>query len=138
MQPRARSACRPRVGPIAAIASVVFAALWGCGGADPHRAPSYGFAPEAVDCYDRACRIIAGHLADLRAERVTFHQCAARVLMLGERAVPTLRKVLATEQLVHVRLAAYTLTALGHGDEVAAWCRTLDPDQDGREITCRR
>ena len=117
-----------------AIALVVLVA---CGGSDPHRAPGYGFSPERVRCYDEACRIIERHLADLRAERVTFHQCAARVLMLGERAVPTLRKQLATEQLVHVRLAAYTLTALGYGDEVAAWCRTLDPDQDGREITCQ-
>ena len=133
MQPRARFACRPPVRPIA----LVLTAVVGCGGADPHRAPGYGFSPETVDCYDEACRIIARHLADLRAERVTFHQCAARVLMLGERAVPTLRRALATEQLVHVRLAAYTLTALGHGDEVAAWCRTLDPDRDGREITCQ-
>jgi hypothetical protein len=101
--------------------------------------PSSGLRVRAREhrCYDEACRIIARHLTDLRAERVTFHQCAARVLVLGERAVPTLRRALATEQLVHVRLAAYALTALGHGDLVAAWCRTLDPDRDGREITCR-
>jgi len=131
MQPAAASPCRPRVRALALVALVA------CGGADPHRAPSYGFSPEVVRCYDEACRIVARHLADLRAERVTFHQCAARVLTLGERAVPTLRKVLATEQLLHVRLAAYTLTALGHGDEVVAWCRTLDPDRDGREISCQ-
>ena len=98
----------------------------------------YGFSPEVVDCYDDACRMIERHLADLRAAKVTFHQCAARVVMLGERAVPTLRRELATEQLEHVRLAAYALTALGHGDEVDAWCLTLSPDRDGREITCRR
>jgi hypothetical protein len=119
------------------VRALVLVVVLGCGGTDPHRAPGYGFAPEGVDCYDDACRIIERHLADLRAQKVTFHQCAARVLMLGERAVPTLRKELATEQLVHVRLAAYTLTALGHGDEVAAWCRTLGSDRDGREITCQ-
>ena len=111
--------------------------LGACGGGSRERVPGYGFAPEVVDCYDDACRMVEHHLADLRARRVSFDQCAARVLVLGERAVPTLRKELETEQLVHVRLAAYALTALGHGDEVEAWCRTLSPDRDGRELACR-
>ncbi len=116
--------------------AIALVLLIGCGGPPPNRAPGYGFAPEVVDCYDDACRIVERHLADLRAAKVTFDQCAARVLMLGERAVPTLRRELATEQLEHVRLAAYALEALGHGEEVDAWCRTVGGDRDGRDLTC--
>lgn len=80
--------------------------------------------------------MIEACLADLRAETLTFYQASARILKLGERAVPTLLRELDTESVLHVRVAAYVLTALGHVEKVDAWCRTLGRDRDGRDLAC--
>lgn len=109
----------------------------GCWAATGDEVRGYGYGAEPVRCFDEACRIVEGHLADLRAEEITYYQAASRILTLGERAVPTLRRELASESVLHVRVSAYVLTALGHVEEVADWCRTVGRDRDGRDLACR-
>jgi hypothetical protein len=116
-----------------AIAVVLASGCWSATG-DEVRGYGYGAAP--VECFDEACRIVEAHLADLRAEEITYYQAVNRIMALGERAVPTLLRELAAESVLHVRVSAYVLTALGHVDEVTAWCRGLGRDRDGRDLAC--
>lgn len=117
-------------------AVVVLVLASGCWSTSNDELRGYGFGAAPVECHDDACRLVERHLADLGAERLTYYQAVNRIMHLGERAVPTLLRELDTESALHVRTAAYVLTALGHGDEVMAWCRTLGRDRDGRDAAC--
>ena len=80
--------------------------------------------------------MVEANLAELRAQTVSYWQAVNKLMRLGERGVPTLLRELDTESAIHVKISAYVLTALGHGDEVAAWCRGLGHDRDGRDLAC--
>jgi len=118
---------------LAALALVVAS---GCWSASSDEVRGYGYGAGPVECFDEACRIVEAHLADLRADSITYYQAVNRIMQLGERAVPTLLRELDTESALHVRLSAYVLAALGHGDEVVAWCRGLGHERDGRDLAC--
>jgi len=119
-------------------AAIALVLASGCGSSSKDEVRGYGYGAEVVECFDDACRIIEGHLAELRAEEITYYQAVSRILALGERAVPTLRRELAAESVLHVRVSAYVLTALGHVDEVNAWCNGLGRERDGRDLACAR
>jgi hypothetical protein len=119
-----------------ALAVVALALLPACGPASRDEVRGYDYGAEAVDCHDDACRMVEANLADLRAQTVSYWQAVNKLMRLGERGVPTLLRELDTESAIHVQISAYVLTALGHGAEVAAWCRGLGRDRDGRDLAC--
>lgn len=119
-----------------ALAVVAVVAFGACRPANRDTVPGYGYGAEAVECHDDACRLVEANLADLRGTTVSYWQAVNKLMHLGERAVPTLLRELDTESAIHVQISAYVLTALGHGDEVVAWCRGLGRERDGRDLSC--
>ncbi len=89
-----------------------------------------------VECgaRDSACREVEAHITELITEKGTFRRTVWNLVRMGGRAVPTLRRELHSESVMHVKVAAYVLTVLGRGEEVDAWCTTLG--REGRDLIC--
>jgi hypothetical protein len=112
-----------------ALAAVVV----GCGAPPSARTFSWN---AGVECHrgDGACHEVEAHIDELLSERGTFRRTVWNLVKMGGRAVPTLRRELHAESVMHVKVAVYVLTAMGRGDEVDAWCLTLD--KEGRDLVC--
>lgn len=104
-----------------------------CGCGSPQKTFSWR---GGVECgaRDTACHEVAGHIDELVTEKGTFRRTVWNLVKMGGRAVPTLRRQLHSESVMHVKIAAYVLTAMGRGEEVDAWCTTLG--RDGRDLIC--
>jgi hypothetical protein len=89
-----------------------------------------------VECgpRDESCREVEAHIAELVTEKGTFRRTVWNLVKMGGRAVPTLRRELHSDSVMHVKVAAYVLTAMGRGEEVDAWCTTLG--REGRDLVC--
>lgn len=89
-----------------------------------------------VECgaRDSACHEVEGHIAELVTEKGTFRRTVWSLVKMGGRAVPTLRRELHSDSVMHVKVAAYVLTAMGRSEEVDAWCTTLG--SQGRDLIC--
>ena len=83
---------------------------------------------------DASCREVEAHIAELVTEKGTFRRTVWNLVKMGGRAVPTLRRELHSDSVMHVKVAAYVLTAMGRGEEVDAWCTTLG--LEGRDLVC--
>ncbi len=89
-----------------------------------------------VECgqRDSACHEVEAHIAELASERGTFRRTVWNLVKMGGRAVPTLRRELHSDSVLHVKVAVYVLTAMGRGEEVDAWCTTLG--ENDRDLVC--
>jgi hypothetical protein len=79
---------------------------------------------------DSSCREVEAHIAELVTEKGSFRRTVWSLVKMGGRAVPTLRRELHSDSVIHVKVAAYVLTAMGRGEEVDAWCTTLGRERD--------
>lgn len=113
-----------------ALAPVVL--LVACASSQPRTFSWHG----GVECgrTDSACHEVEGHIGALVTEQGTFRKTVWSLVKMGGRAVPTLRRELQSESIMHVKVAVYVLTAMGRGDEVDAWCLTLN--HEGRDLVC--
>lgn len=114
-----------------ALGFVGIAWVVGCGGSPKTFSWNGG-----VECgaRDSSCREVEAHIAELVTEKGTFRRTVWNIVKMGGRAVPTLRRELHSDSVMHVKVAAYVLTAMGRGDEVDAWCTTLGTE--GRDLVC--
>ena len=87
-----------------------------------------------VVCGDPDCAAVENHLDAAVDQRGSVRKTLWKLMKMGDRAVPTLRRGLEAEEVARVQIAAYMLIALGHGAAVAAWCRTISD----RDLACVR
>jgi hypothetical protein len=120
-----------RASPLIVIASGIACALIACGSSSRTFSWTGG-----VECRggDSACREVERHIAEMLTEKGAFRRTVWSLIKMGGRAVPTLRRELHSESVMHVKVAVYVLTAMGRGEEVDAWCVTLD--REGRDLIC--
>jgi hypothetical protein len=83
-------------------------------------------------CRDPDCAAVENHLDAVIEERGSVRKTLWKLMKMGDRAVPALRRGLEVEDVARVQIAAYMLIALGHGAAVAAWCRTISE----RDLAC--